>query len=74
MSIPAREIRLEGVTFASDDVEPLITAVEVAAMLNVTATHVRALAKNNRIPHYRIGGSVRFRKSKVWQWLQNHEK
>ena len=49
--------------------ERMITAREVAAYLSCSVSTVRRLAKRNKIPHYRLGKLVRFRRGEVDGWL-----
>ncbi len=49
--------------------EPLVTANEVAEYLQCSASTIRRLAARGKIPHYRLGKIVRFRRSEVDAWL-----
>lgn len=49
--------------------EPLVTASEVAEYLHCSVSTVRRLAAKGKIPHYRLGKIVRFRRSEVDAWL-----
>ena len=48
----------------------LLTAREVAESFRVSAETVLKLAREDRIPHFRLGASVRFRPEDVDAWLQ----
>jgi len=50
-------------------VDPLLTADEVAALLQVTKAWVYAETRAKRIPHVPLGRYVRYRRSAVLQWL-----
>ncbi|NKB72535.1 MAG: helix-turn-helix domain-containing protein [Candidatus Latescibacteria bacterium] len=52
--------------------EGLLTADEVAQYLQCSVSWVRRLAARGQIPHYRLGGLVRFRHSEVERWLAEH--
>ncbi|MDP1769698.1 MAG: helix-turn-helix domain-containing protein [Nitrospirota bacterium] len=53
----------------------IMTAQEVAALLRVTAHHVRDLAKAGELPHMRIGTEFRFvREELVARFNQPTEK
>lgn len=52
-----------------DTAEKLLTAVEVAGMLQVTRQAIYQWVHHRRIPCIRVGGSVRFRKSDIEDWL-----
>lgn len=51
----------------------LIGAAEVAELAGWSTKHVYDLARKGLIPHYRIGGSIRFDPIKVKAWLDQHE-
>ncbi len=55
----------------SDD--RLLDAEEVAAMLHVPVTWVRAESRAGRIPHVRLGRYVRYRRDAVLAWLEERE-
>jgi len=50
-------------------IDPLLTADEVAALLQVTKAWVYAETRAKRIPHVPLGRYVRYRRSAVLQWL-----
>lgn len=50
--------------------EPLQTADDVAQMLGVAPRTVYLWARTGSLPHFRLGGAVRFRRSEIEQWLQ----
>ena len=48
----------------------LVKAKDVASNLNLSPETILKLARQERLPHYRIGkGSVRFRIEEVEAWL-----
>ena len=49
--------------------ERLMTAQEVAEYLRFSVTTVRRLVLRDKIPHYRIGKMIRFRRSEIDTWL-----
>src|SRR2546426_11895419 len=49
--------------------DPLLTADEVAALLQVTKAWVYAQTRAKRIPHVPLGRYVRYRRSAVIQWI-----
>jgi excisionase family DNA binding protein len=49
--------------------DPLLTADEVAALLQVTKAWVYAETRAKRIPHVPLGRYVRYRRSAVLQWI-----
>lgn len=46
------------------------TAAELAEILSLSAKHLLKMAKEQRMPSYRIGGSVRFDPSATADWLE----
>jgi excisionase family DNA binding protein len=49
--------------------DPLLTADEVAELLQVTKAWVHAETRAKRIPHVPLGRYVRYRRSAVLQWI-----
>ncbi len=49
--------------------DPLLTANEVAALLQVTKAWVYAETRARRIPHVPLGRYVRYRRSAVLAWI-----
>jgi excisionase family DNA binding protein len=54
--------------------DPLLTADQVAAMLQVTKAWVYAETRAGRIPHIPLGRYVRYRRSAVQQWITTLER
>lgn len=55
--------------------EPLLTPTQVAELLAIKVTTVRAYAERGSLPRVRIGGRLRFRPSDVHLWIeQPHSK
>ena len=49
---------------------PLLSARELAEMLNVRTTHVRRLRATGRLPRpLRIGGSLRWKLAEIREWI-----
>jgi excisionase family DNA binding protein len=55
-------------------VDVLLTADEVAALLQVTKAWVYAEARAKRIPYVPLGRYVRYRRSAVLQWISALER
>jgi excisionase family DNA binding protein len=55
-------------------VDPLLTADEVAALLQVTKAWVYAQTRAKRIPHVPLGRYVRYRRSAVVRWIVELER
>lgn len=53
--------------------ERLLTAGEVAALLQVTRSWVYEQTRRNRMPHVRLGRYVRYRRSAVEAWIASLE-
>lgn len=52
--------------------EGLMIATEVAQYLNCSISTVRRLVMKSRIPHFRLGKLVRFRRSDIDAWLSDN--
>ncbi len=48
----------------------VMTLEEVAKYLSFSVKHVQRLAVNGEIPHSRIGGHIRFLKSRIDEWIR----
>ena len=70
----------EQTTLSADTAEPsssadsLLTADEVAALLQVTPAWVYAETRRRRIPHLRLGRYVRYRRSALQGWMEEIER
>ena len=53
---------------------PLIDAKAAAALLNVPASWVLAQARQNRIPHIRLGRYVRFEADELTSWARSQRR
>ncbi|MEW5768251.1 MAG: helix-turn-helix domain-containing protein [bacterium] len=49
----------------------IMTVKEVAKYLRMHMTSVYRLAKAGRLPAHRVGGSWRFKKGEIEEWLKN---
>jgi excisionase family DNA binding protein len=47
-----------------------LTVSDVAELLNISERQVYKLAAENRIPSFKIGGSVRFDPAEIAAWLR----
>ena len=54
--------------------DSLLTAEEVAALLQVTCSWVYAETRRRRIPHLRLGRYVRYRRSALTAWMEDMER
>lgn len=53
--------------------DTLLTAEEVAALLQVTCAWVYAQTRRHRIPHLRLGRYVRYRREALDAWIRQVE-
>jgi excisionase family DNA binding protein len=58
----------------SPPADGLLTADEVAALLQVTCSWVYAETRKRRIPHLRLGRYVRYRRSAIKAWIEDVER
>jgi len=52
----------------------LLTAPQVAERLQLTTDRIYALAREDDIPHLRLGRTLRFRAESIDRWLQQQER
>ena len=52
--------------------EPLVTTRQLAELWCQTPRWVLRMAKEQGLPHYELGGALRYRVSEVEAWLQQH--
>ena len=52
----------------AQEAEEVLTVKQCAALLGYSTDHIYAQVSKSLIPHYRVGGSLRFRKSEVLEW------
>lgn len=45
----------------------------MAQLLSVKPSTVYKWVHEGRIPHYKLGKSVRFREDEVWDWVRKHK-
>ena len=55
-------------------VRPLVDAAEAAKFLRKGRNSVYILAREGKIPHYRVGGSVRFDLDELRAWLEENRR
>jgi excisionase family DNA binding protein len=53
-------------------VEPLITTRQLATLWCQSPRWVLRMVKEHSLPHYVLGGTLRYRTSEVEAWLQQH--
>jgi excisionase family DNA binding protein len=54
--------------------EEILTIREVAEFLKVTERTIYRLAADSQIPAFKVGGSWRFRKTELIQWMSEQSK
>jgi excisionase family DNA binding protein len=78
MSTPALRAVEEPARGAREQRQPgsdgLLTADEVAALLQVSCAWVYAETRKRRIPHLRLGRYVRYRRSAIEAWIEDVER
>ncbi|MCX9147725.1 helix-turn-helix domain-containing protein [Erythrobacter sp. WG] len=55
-------------------IEEILTVREVAKFLKVTERTIYRLATEGQIPSFKVGGSWRFQRSDLIQWMNDHAK
>lgn len=54
-----------------DDLELVVDSPRVAQLLGYTVDRVQRLAKEGKIPAFKVGGSWRFEKSALQEWIKS---
>lgn len=57
----------------TNGVRELLAAEEVAQLLGMSLDWVYAQTRKGRIPHIRLGRSVRYRRQAIFDWLEKKE-
>ena len=58
----------------AQEAEEVLTVKQCAALLGYSTDHIYAQVSKSLIPHYKVGGSLRFRKSEVLEWVFKNRK
>ena len=58
-----------GVTSGSQAQSNILTIKEVAQMLRTSPETVRRRCREGRMPHFRLFGQIRFRRSEIESWI-----
>ena len=58
---------------AADDAQEVMTADEVAELLRVNRKTIYAAFKHGELPGRRIGGTIRFSRSRLLEWLAHRQ-
>jgi excisionase family DNA binding protein len=61
---------LDGSDAHGHPLEPLLTASEVAEVIGFQAGTIVDWAERGELPHFKIGGRLRFRQTDVHKWLE----
>ena len=67
-----RKTKLSKVVQMPECLPRLVSAEVIAASTGWSVKHVYRLAQLRQIPHYRIGGTVRFDPQEIAEWLEAH--
>lgn len=69
--VPTSAQHLDNLPTDSSPTMELLTVLEVAKLLNISASSVRRLQDARHIPFFKVGGCVRFAKRDVMAYLKN---
>ena len=61
------------VTESASAIDRLLTIQEVSELLNVKETYIYWLTHQKKIPHIKMQGHLRFRKSVIDEWIASQE-
>ena len=53
--------------------QPYLTVDEVAKRFGVNVTTVYRLVQRGKLPAFKVGSQWRFRKSRLEEWVEDHE-
>lgn len=56
-----------------EDVEELLSEAEVCKILSVSRSYISTSRDKLKIPYYRIGSLVKYKKSEVLLWLKTRK-
>lgn len=54
--------------------EKIMNIKEIAMFLNCSVSTIRNLIRERKIPHFRVGMKIYFRKSVILNWIEKHER
>jgi excisionase family DNA binding protein len=57
-----------------NDQRTMIDSKAVARLIGSTERHVWSLCANRLIPHYKVGGKLRFNRGEVLDWLEKQKR
>lgn len=52
-----------------NNIEPLMTAAELAAYLNIAEKTIRNRVSRSEIPYVKVGSALRFRRADIDAWI-----
>ncbi len=52
------------------DFQAMMTVKQVTEYLNISRQHLHTLTKENKIPFYKLGGAVRYRREDIEEYLK----
>lgn len=55
-----------------DDLDLVVGSLRVAQLLGYTVDRVQRLAKEGKIPAFKVGGSWRFEKAALQEWIKSN--
>ena len=64
---------IEGIGYHSDE-DALLTGKEVCELLKIKRSYLYWLTSNSKIPHIKLHGHLRFRKSAIREWIRSQER
>ena len=63
----------EEIRYHSDE-DALLTGEEVCELLRIKRSYLYWLTSESKIPHIKLHGHLRFRKSAISKWIKSHER
>lgn len=56
-----------------DSLSSFLNVKEISSYLSLRASTIYSMVEERRIPHYRIGRKIRFKKSVIDQWMEQQK-
>ncbi len=57
-----------------DDAKELLRVSEVAKLFDVTASSIYSWIERGRLPHYKLVGTIRLKRSELKEWFEARRK
>ncbi|GGK71701.1 helix-turn-helix domain-containing protein [Rufibacter glacialis] len=59
---------------ATDSLSEILNVQQAAKLLNLASSTIYGLVNKSKLPHYKKGGKLRFKRSQLLEWIDSGEK